>query len=112
MRVKDIRAQRFRRFSDLHINDLPSTARLVVLLGINGTGKTSVFDAFNHWKRQQIVEYYHPKFQEHEQQTPNAKAPPTVDITFHDGNPADRRKAVYLRSAYRNEAYFQTSKLN
>lgn len=111
MRVKEIRAQRFRRFTDLHIDGLPGTARLVVLLGINGTGKTSVFDAFNHWKRQQVVDYYHPKFQQDEQQTTNTRPQPTVNITFHDNAPTERRKAVYLRSAYRNEAHFQASSI-
>lgn len=35
----------FKRFTDLTIEELPETARLVVLIGPNGCGKSSVFDA-------------------------------------------------------------------
>jgi len=35
----------FKRFHDLVISDLPASARLIVLAGPNGTGKSSLFDA-------------------------------------------------------------------
>ena len=36
----------YKRFTDLHITEIPQSARLVVLVGPNGSGKSSVFDAF------------------------------------------------------------------
>ena len=36
----------FKRFTDLLIDNIPSTARLVLLIGANGSGKSSLFDAF------------------------------------------------------------------
>jgi len=106
MRVREIRAERFKRFTDLTITGLPASARLVVLLGINGRGKSSVFEGLNQWKRQHNVEYFHPKFQD------KAAGSPLVSITFHEEGTQDRRKAVYLRSAYRNEAHFQTTSIS
>ena len=46
MRIKEIRLKNYKRFTELTIADLPATARLVVLVGPNGTGKSSVFDSF------------------------------------------------------------------
>ena len=46
MRIKSVRLKNYKRFTELAIADLPETARLVVLVGPNGTGKSSVFDSF------------------------------------------------------------------
>ena len=46
MRIKNIHLKNYKRFTELTIADLPATARLVVLVGPNGTGKSSVFDSF------------------------------------------------------------------
>ena len=47
MKINSIRMKGFKRFTDLTIEGLPETARLVVLIGPNGCGKSSVFDALN-----------------------------------------------------------------
>ena len=49
MKIKSVHIKNFKRFSDLTIQNIPETARLVVLVGPNGCGKTSVFEAFNQW---------------------------------------------------------------
>ena len=38
MRIKSVRLKNYKRFTELAIADLPETARLVVLVGPNGTG--------------------------------------------------------------------------
>ena len=72
MKIKSIRIDGFKRFTDLTIEGLPETARLVVLVGPNRCGKSSVFEAlefytyFGHHIDQtkieenvfQIVEYF------------------------------------------------------
>ena len=46
MRIKSVHLHDYKRFTDLRIVDIPESARLVVLIGPNGTGKSSVFDGF------------------------------------------------------------------
>lgn len=47
MKIKSIGMKHFKRFTDLTIKGLPKTAKLVVMIGPNGCGKSSVFDALN-----------------------------------------------------------------
>ena len=50
MNVETLRLKNFKRFTDLKI-DLSSSAapaKLVLLIGANGSGKSSVFDAFEY----------------------------------------------------------------
>ncbi len=48
MRITGLKINNFKRFSDLSIDGIPSTAKLVLLIGGNGSGKSSVFDAFDY----------------------------------------------------------------
>ena len=47
MKIKSIKLKDFKRFTDLTIEGLPEIAKLVVIIGPNGCGKSSVFDALN-----------------------------------------------------------------
>ncbi len=49
MKIKEVRLNKFKRFTDLTITDIPETAKLVILVGPNGCGKSSVFEGFNYW---------------------------------------------------------------
>jgi DNA repair exonuclease SbcCD ATPase subunit len=68
MRIKKLQLQNFKRFTDLTIN-LDKSYKLVLLVGSNGSGKSSVFDAFevvssNEKKSKTIFERaYHAKNQ-------------------------------------------------
>jgi hypothetical protein len=46
MKIKSLRLQNFKRFTDLTLEGIPEGAKLVLLIGANGSGKSSVFDAF------------------------------------------------------------------
>lgn len=46
MKISQIHLNNFKRFSSLAIKDIPDNAKLVLLIGSNGSGKSSVFDAF------------------------------------------------------------------
>ena len=120
MRIKSINLKNYKRFTDLTVTELPATARLVVLVGANGTGKSSVFDSFllkawaatgnfslsGDWSREQ---YYEKIIQsQNTHQVANR-----VQIDFHDideGN-IDWKSTFQVRSAYRNEADFRLNQL-
>ena len=105
----------FKRFTDLTIQSIPETARLVVLTGPNGTGKSSVFDAFKMWHHRngghQITwdDLYYKKAGETIKDDKDL-----ITVDFHGGSPTDekaRAKAFYVRSAYRNEPDFTTKQI-
>ena len=120
MRIQDIRLENYKRFTDLTIAELPGTARLVVLVGPNGTGKSSVFDSFllkakaaiNNYSLSgdwSIAQYYEKVL---ESQTTQEVAS-HVKISFHDTDEGDVdwRSAFQVRSAYRNESDFRIEHL-
>ena len=51
MRIHSLQLKNFKRFTDLELRDIPETAKLVLLIGSNGSGKSSVFDAFEYVSR-------------------------------------------------------------
>jgi len=46
MKIKSLQLKNFKRFADLTLQDIPDNTKLVLLIGTNGSGKSSVFDAF------------------------------------------------------------------
>lgn len=48
MRITKVELKNFKRFTDLTIDGIPADAKLVLLIGSNGSGKSSVFDAFQY----------------------------------------------------------------
>lgn len=46
MKIQTFHLQNFKRFKDLHIKNISLNAKLVLLIGANGSGKSSLFDAF------------------------------------------------------------------
>ena len=46
MHITKVELKNFKRFTDLTIDSIPADAKLVLLIGSNGSGKSSVFDAF------------------------------------------------------------------
>jgi hypothetical protein len=103
---KRVTAKSFRRFTDLEITDIPSTARLVVLAGPNGTGKSSLFDVFLRFQDRFIghsgwESVYHGK-----RLGDVEAAPDRITVEFYEPEPGDKRKLFYTLSAYRNEAMF------
>jgi len=46
MKIKSLQLKNFKRFTDLTLQGIPENAKLVLLIGSNGSGKSSIFDAF------------------------------------------------------------------
>ena len=106
MRVSSIRLQKFRRFADTEIREIPKTARLVVLTGPNGSGKSSLFDAF--LLRYRVDSQYgwnSDKKYYNRPQEPEHNPTSSVTLTFHD-NEHIERGSVYVRTAYRHDPEF------
>ena len=66
MHISKLELINFKRFTHLMLEDIPADTRLVLLIGANGSGKSSVFDAFELLNKvtkgegasQQWVDYY------------------------------------------------------
>ena len=118
--IKRVELNDFKRFTHLTVEDIPETAKLIVLVGPNGSGKTSFMEALNHYykfagygdvgesnylskidvkRKFEFGEWY-------------SLASKTVDIDFYDAAyPKDVGRSnikghFYFRSAYRNEPDF------
>ena len=103
MKIKSIYLHNFKRFTDLKIQNIPATAKLVVLLGPNGCGKSSLFDALHHksYEYRQIGFRLDPDY--HFKMSALAHQAVPLTIEFHNTSQTDLRKAIYTRTAYRND---------
>lgn len=113
MKLRKIHCINFKRFTDLTIDNIPESAKLVLLIGPNGCGKSSLFDAFNEWfsfngYRRTYDDEYYVKYHN----LPNVSK--SVNIEFHGVLNEEKsiRKSFYFRTAYRNEANFFINSLN
>lgn len=117
MKVRQIRLNNFKRFTDTTIGEIAREVRLVIIVGPNGCGKSSVIDAVLTWHRHRWAHRAGWDDTYHLKQAPGATGQwnHTVDVSFHDPQPADEhqgRKAVYVRTAYRNDPEFRLDQLS
>jgi predicted ATPase len=112
VKIRSIELKNFKRFHHLRI-DLPERADVVVLAGPNGTGKSSLFEAFNLWHRFHSARAFTPDLSYYPKATETEASSFTwnqqIRLEFHADVPTDqaaRRKLFYIRSAYRNDPQF------
>ncbi len=113
MRIRDIYLTGFKRFTDLTIEGIPDTAKLVVLVGPSGSGKSSLFDAINAWGKDHTYSIYDPEYYRKDGQPTNRGSPDSFNslgVSINaDDCPSNLGEACYIRSAYRHTPKFSVS---
>lgn len=117
MKIREIQLINFKGFTDATIKDIPNSVRLVLIVGPNGCGKSSLIDAAQIWHRLNCVGGAKWDMDYYSKQMPGiARAwNNQVQLIFHEPQPVtadQRQKAIYVRSAYRNDPEFRISNLS
>jgi len=112
MKIKSIRLTNFKRFNDLTIDLKDNLYKLVVLVGPNGCGKSSVFDSF-----EQVGGRTKPGFtqdQSYLRKRQDMEWNVVIDTDAGNFTKSNNtpKNFCYLRSAYRVEADFQVNSIS
>lgn len=127
MKLEKINIRDFKRFADLEISNIPQSTKLIILTGPNGSGKTSLFEAFNYWMKLAVLnnwDYDSDYYLRSSNQPPAEKRQrideielaretlSKINITFFNQEPFSKKnidpykKTFYIRSAYRHAPDF------
>lgn len=108
MRISSVTLKDFKRFKSLKVQDIPASARLVVITGANGSGKSALLEGLNVYRRQWHWGANDPTYFNKADTEGKFEAQNIVNVEFHGAQPTDRKKAIWVRSAYRHESEFNT----
>ncbi|AGH98892.1 AAA family ATPase [Micavibrio aeruginosavorus] len=116
MKIKKIELKHFKRFTDLTIDNIPETAKLVIIAGPNGCGKSSLFDGLKSWHQNWKGQGERWLLDYHVKQGSGTvlNLQQAVKVTLHGQEPTqtdERKKALYVRTAYRNDPQFRMDNL-
>ena len=112
MRIASVQLKNFKRFTDLVIRDIPESAKLVVVVGPNGCGKSSLFDAFIQWYRGAagFVRRDDPLYFKKDASLAFEWGQ-SAKLTLHNGA-VPKKGSLYVRTAYRNDPDFNISEFS
>lgn len=128
MKIKKVELKDFKRFTHLVVDNIPSSVKLIVVVGANGSGKSSFMEAMNHYyKYYGYYGYYGSEDFGYLYKGGKNTAYPdnleqilsgSISIDFHDADflkntdKKDIRGCFYFRTAYRNEPDFVINSMN
>ena len=116
MKIKKIHLEKFKRFTDLTIARIPETAKLVVLVGPNGCGKSSLFDAFKVWHIDKGYNNASDNDYCKKDLLEQRQSYQLVHIDFHNSietySREKLRETFYFRTAYRNSPEIKLTSLS
>lgn len=108
MRLQEIRLLKFKRFDDLTIDLGPTPAKIVAMVGPNGCGKSSVFDAFEQILQEHVganstmaAWYYSKTWFASEDPKQTYEKNQAIKLKAADGRTTFEPKSFHVRSAYR-----------
>lgn len=110
MKIKQLQLKRFKRFDDLTIDLGHSPSRIVALVGPNGCGKSSIFDAFEEKLKnvkgadRNEQAWFFDKFAFHPDEilrNAGYDRNQAISLTFDSDDKAVVKKTFHIRSAYR-----------
>jgi predicted ATP-dependent endonuclease of OLD family len=116
MKVKTLRLKEFKRFDDLTIDLGDTPKRVIALVGPNGCGKSSVFDAFE----EKLKDFRSHGYEEHHFFSKAFFYEDTLKKNNYDKNQSiflttDKsnldRKSFYIRTAYRFTSKFNVQQI-
>ena len=117
MKLQSVIMKGFKRFTDLQVIGLPESARLIILAGPNGCGKSSFFDACKFWHGYNggpTGRYFDTEYHSKLSVGNNNPDYERVKINFHslyEIQNYDPKKRFYFRTAYRVEPDFEIQEL-
>jgi AAA15 family ATPase/GTPase len=91
MRIRKIELKNFKRFTDLTISDIPDTSKLVLMIGSNGSGKSSLFDAFDWLSKGSYKGLPYSGDGTSNYYRKNGNSEPTALVEFTDGNHIEKQ---------------------
>lgn len=116
MRIKKIQLIKFKRFTDLIINLGESPQKIIALVGPNGCGKSSVFDAFEDKSRDyrpgnRQPEYLNKIFSDENEATDAYDPNEQIKIGTTPAEQVFQKNSFYIRSSYRFTARIDISQI-
>ena len=123
LRIKSVHLKGYKRFKDLRIQDIPEEAKLVVLMGPNGIGKSCIFDAFllksrppgrNYMLEGERSNYYPHEPEDIRGIRTTDDVREKIDVEFHGFTPSDDDwpELFHIRSPYRNQPDLEESTIS
>src|SRR5690606_10289092 len=117
MRIKKIQLKEFKRFDDLTIDLGDSPKKIIAVVGPNGCGKSSIFDAFEDKMRDfrhigdEGQTFYSKAFYYTDEEKRKTEYNKNVAVTITPQNGSINRKSFYIRTAYRFTSKFNVTTL-